>query len=103
MRAPEGLSIRKIVRHVYNSHNSLFETVELEDVKRDVTQYLASQSKNSSSPIERTSERGVYRLNPTEQTNIQLMLDFKEEEKKGEEETTPTSIDTSLDMFEGMY
>lgn len=102
MRAPEGLSIRKIVRHVYNSHNSLFEAVELEDVKRDVTQYLASHSKNSSSPIERTSERGVYRLNPTEQTNIQLMFDFKEE-TIAEEDTTPTSIDTSLDMFEGMY
>lgn len=104
LRAPEGLSIRKIVRHVYNAHNTLFETVPLDDIKRDVTQFLTYRSKSASSQIERTGVRGVYRLNPDSEVSQQLMLQFKEEEEK-EQQTAVTepSKDTSLDLFAGMF
>ncbi len=101
LRVPEGLSIRKIVRHVYNSHNTLFETADLEEIKRSVTQYLIRNSKTPSSPIERTTERGVYRLNEKSQESRELMLQFREQEDDPVKNVPPT--DTSLDMFEGMY
>lgn len=98
MKAPEGLPVRKIVRHVYNAHNTLFGTVDLEDVKRYVTQYLASRSKTPSSPIERTDKRGVYRLNPNSNAAVELMLQFSEQT----EETQLPAVscaDESLDLF----
>lgn len=103
LKAPEGLSIRKIVRHVYNAHNNLFETVDIEDVKRFVTQYLNSRSKTSSSPIERTGERGVYRLNEKSKESMELMLQFKEQnDEQVLEETVKYDADTA-DLFAGMY
>lgn len=96
--APEGLSIRKIVRHVYNAHNSLFETADLEEIKRSVTQYLVSRSKTPSSPIEHTGERGVYRLNPRSEESKELMLMFTDQEEQSPETNTPQQ-DTSLDLF----
>lgn len=103
VQAPEGLSVRKIVRHVYNAHNSLFETVELEDVKRYVTQYLASRSKTRRSPIERTSERGVYRLNPLSNECKELMLQFQEESDERDGIEGKQDIDDSLDMFSDFF
>lgn len=88
---------------MYNAHNSLFESADLEDVKRFVTQYLISKSKSPSSPIERTSERGVYRLNERSSESRELMLQFKEEEETEVPENSVQSNDNSLDMFEGMY
>lgn len=102
LRAPEGLSIRKIVRHVYNAHNTLFETVSLDDVKREVKQYLTYRSKLPSSPIVHSGERGIYKLNPNSQESQQLMLQFKDESEIIEE-MPENDIDTSIDMFEGMY
>lgn len=101
LKVPDGLSIRKIVRHVYNMHNSLFETVDLEDVKRDVTNYLTNRSRSPQSPIQKTAERGVYRLNPKSEECKELQLQFKDFEE--EEKLQEIVQDTSLDMFEGMY
>lgn len=103
LQAPEGLSVRKIVRHVYNAHNTLFETVELEDVKRYVTQYLASRSKTSTSPIEHTGQRGVYRLNPLSSESRELMLQFQEEKEGDEDNSNNAEVDTSMDMFSDFF
>lgn len=100
--APDGLSIRKIVRHVYNAHNSLFETVDLEEVKRSVTQYLVSRSKTPNSPIEHTGERGVYRLNPRSEESQELMLMFREHEDEPMEPSMQQQ-DTSLDLFADFF
>lgn len=103
-KVPDGLSIRKIVRHVYNAHNSLFDTVDLEEVKRSVTMYLTAKSKMPSSFIEKTDQRGVYRLKPNYRSNMELQFEFKDCTKEPDEECAGIeSIDTSLDMFEGMY
>ena len=103
-RVPAGLSIRKIVRHVYNAHNSLFETVPLEEVKRDVTQYLTSRAKTASSPIEHAETWGVYRLKADYLAARQLELNFlNQEAETKEEEKEKQTVDTSLDLFEGMW
>lgn len=101
LHAPEGLQIRKIVRHVYNAHNTFFETVDLEDVKNEVTRYLLKKSKDANSPIVRTEERGVYKLNLESQESQQLMLQFSDYEEEPQQESS-SKDDQSLDLFAGM-
>lgn len=103
LKAPQGLSVRKIVRHVYNAHNSLFESADIEDIKRFVGQYLSARSKTSKSPIEHAEERGVYRLNLQSQESQQLMLHFRDDAQELSEDVKNAGEDTSLDLFEGMY
>lgn len=103
LKAPEGLSVKKIVRHVYNAHNSLFESVDLDDVKRFVTQYLTTRSKSMTSPIEHTGERGIYRLNERSPESRELMLQFKDDNEIEETETIVSRNDDTLDLFEGMF
>lgn len=101
---PDGLSIRKIVRHVYNSHNSLFQTVDLEEVKRNVTQYVISRSKTKASPIEHTGRRGVYRINPYYRSNVMHELAFKDHEyEEASDEREKIVAEDTPDMFAGMY
>lgn len=100
--APDGLSIRKIVRHVYNAHNSLFETVDLEEVKRSVTQYLVNRSKTSNSPIEHTGERGIYRLNPRSEESQELMLMFRDHDDELSEPTMQQQ-DSTPDLFADFF
>ena len=59
----KGLSVKKIARHVFNNCNGLFDVVPFEDVYHYVACYLKRNSKSNDSIIERTSIRGVYRLN----------------------------------------
>ena len=72
----KGLSVKKIARHVFNNCNGLFDVVPFEDVYHYVACYLKRNSKSNDSIIERTSIRGVYRLNQSN-TSRQLFFDFK--------------------------
>ncbi|MCM1077979.1 MAG: hypothetical protein NC344_02760 [Bacteroidales bacterium] len=103
LRVPEGLPLRKIVRHVYNAHNTFFETIPIEDVSRDVASYLQRRSKTPESPIERAGPRGVYRLNPYSCESRQLMLQFKEQEETENEEKPFDTVDASLNLFEDFF
>lgn len=103
LRVPEGLPVRKIVRHIYNAHNTFFDTIPIEDVNRDVVSYLKRRSKTPESPIEHAGTRGVYRLNPNSGESRQLMLQFKEQEESGGQETGITVEDKSLDLFDGLF
>lgn len=105
LKAPDGLTIRKIVRHVYNAHNTLFESADLEDIKRSVTMFLTSRSKTKSSPIQHTGQWGTYRLNPNSDFFRQMSLQFSDEE---EEEVPNTDIQSDNtpqqpDLFEGFW
>lgn len=100
LRAPEGLSARKIVRHVYNAHNTLFESVDFESVKRDVIAELQRRSKSETSLIERGETRGVYRLNLKSQETQQLKLQFDFTDDNLPPETqTDVTMDLSLSLF----
>ncbi len=59
---PEGLPIRAIAKYVYNKKNSFFDKVDLEEVKKNVTNFLVSRSRSRNSSIVRTEKRGVYKL-----------------------------------------
>ena len=74
-----GLSVKKIAMHVFNSCNDLFDVVSFDEVHRYVSGYLARNSRCAGSRVLRTDVRGVYRINSSFMTR-QLTLDFKEDE-----------------------
>ena len=92
----DGLSVQKISRHVFNECNTFFETILFEDVHRYVQSFLLRNSKNPDSMIEKTGERGNYRLNPDNQESRQLMLLFRDDPP---EETSKPQEDLSLSLF----
>ena len=93
----KGLSVKKIARHVFNNCNGLFDVVPFEDVYHYVACYLKRNSKSNDSIIERTSIRGVYRLNQSN-TSRQLFFDFKSKQIEITNERK-TIEDKSLSLF----
>lgn len=73
-----GLSVRKIARHVFNGYNNFFDNVSFDDVYHYVASYLIRNSKSKDSIIERTEIRGVYRINRSSGIIRQLCFDFKD-------------------------
>lgn len=59
---PEGLSLRKIVKHVFNLQNSLFNPISLNEVQRKVASYLRYHSGKQGDMFLRPSH-GRYALN----------------------------------------
>ena len=97
-----GISVQNISRHVYNLNCTFFHQPDFEEVRSYVQQYLLKNSKSQQSLIENTGQRGCYRLNTLGSTDAQqLMLQFREETVKNDEEPTPQE-DMSLDLFDGM-
>ncbi len=88
-----GLSLNKITRHVLNSCNNLFNTVEYNDVYKVVALYLKANSKGYDSAIQKIS-RGIYRLNPNAVNQLSLL--FKEEEEEQTEKRQNTDLSLSL-------
>lgn len=97
----EGLSVKKIARHVHNACNTLFSTVSFDEVYTYVSQYLIRNSKNADSMIARTDVRGNYRINPRNEDSQQLMLRFQDECDE-KEDTPKPSVDQSLSLFEDL-
>lgn len=95
----EGLSVRKITRHVFNASNSMFDIVHIEDVHRYISSFLIRQSKSNDSFIERADMRGVYRLNMKSCKTKQLMIDFKNQDTTAEDNISNTQTDQSLSLF----
>ena len=93
----EGLSVHKISRHVFNACNSFFNPISLDTIHAYVSNYLLTQSKKPASLIEKTQQRGVYRLNMQLPESQQLRLQFLDE---AEEEVRPTNEDMSLPLFD---
>lgn len=57
-----GLTVRKITRHVYNAVNGLFEEADMEAVHRCVRVFLHRHSQGEKAALERP-KRGTYSLN----------------------------------------
>ncbi len=93
----KGLSVKKIARHVYNHNNGFFNVVSFDDVYRYVSSFLVRNSKMSDSIIERTDERGVYRINHSSKISRQLQFNFCDEEIK--ENPEKNDVDMSLSLF----
>lgn len=73
----KGISLRNLVRSVYNLSRTFFFSPEYDDVYRYVQQYVRKNSKSPSSIIERMEVRGYYRLNKASKEAKQLMLEFE--------------------------
>lgn len=94
----KGLSIKKIVQHVYNASNSLFCMITYGEVYTYVAQYLLLNSKSKMSLITRGNRRGIYKINTKINEGQQLMLQFGIHEV---EETldVATTDDRELSLF----
>lgn len=80
-----GIPLQKLSRHVYNACNSLFYPVELSEVHNYIISFVQRNSGSPASPIERMSQRGVYRLNPNANSTSELKLQFARYEANAEE------------------
>lgn len=94
----KGLSMKKITMHVYNHVNGLFCSVDFEDVRREVVNYVNRTVRQNNSFIERTGERGVYRLNKSFDNEYQLKFDFKDFVEPEDNENR-SDMDKSLSLF----
>ena len=96
----QGLKLEKIVRHVYNSCNSIFTPLDYRYVYGFVSQYLIKNSKNPSSIIEKGKGYGVYRINYKSSPMQQLMLDFSSASIQKEGDDCENSKQSQeLDLF----
>lgn len=96
----QGLKLEKIVRHVYNSCNSIFTPLDYKYVYGFVSQYLIKNSKNPSSIIEKGKGYGVYRINYKSSAMQQLMLDFSSASiQKEEDDCENCKQSQELDLF----
>ena len=91
----KGLSIQKISMHLFNSCNSLFYPVGLDEMHAYVVRFLARNTKPSNPVVVKKQKRGVYAFNFDLKENKQLLLQFKD---KKEEKIEENSIDLSLQL-----
>lgn len=94
----EGLSIKKIAHHVFNLHNSFFETTSYDDVYRAVVYCVAKNKKAKEPFMEHAEKRGLYRLTQKSNRESQLMFQFEEHEDEIVEK--PVIPDQSLSLFD---
>lgn len=87
----QGMSLQKLILHVYNASNSFFHPVDLDEVRMRVVQFLRVNSRYPNSLVEHT-QRGIYRLNPNSDRARQLLLSFEETAK----DTADTAPDAPL-------
>lgn len=91
-----GLTVRKIARHIFNAHNSFFETASKEDIRAAVQRYLRYHSQRPNDTIEKVGY-GTYRLNQRSKITKELMLQFSDDKPN---ETPKPAKDQSLNLFE---
>lgn len=92
----EGLRLRKIVLHVYNTTNSLFHPVDYEEVKKAVEHFVHANSRRSDSLLVR-NRWGVYRINNRSAEARQLRIRFEREQKEGDgSKPTPENLGPTL-------
>lgn len=94
--SPQGLSVKKIARHVFNQANGFFCTVDYDSVHAYVRQYLQRQATRGNGLVRRQSH-GIYQFNEQTQEGRQLMLEFKEDEEPTMQKQQPK--DQSLSLF----
>lgn len=93
----KGLSVSKITRHIFNTYNSFFLSLNIEDTHQEVQQCLLKMSKRPNSMLGRV-RKGVYGININNQEvrHLQLKFSHKCDIKKDEK----TQTDFSLNLFE---
>ena len=98
-----GISVKSLVKHVYNLNSTLFATPDIDELTRYVRNYIARNSKSATSLIEHMERRGYYRLNTRNSaTARQLMMNFFDtaDDNTEEEEKEKPQQDFSLSLFD---
>lgn len=96
----DGLSVKKIARHIFNIHNGLFEQTPYEEVYKDVIAYINKNSKSRNDILEKTGKWGHYRLNPNSQADCQLLFNFEEHDTDNNlDKLENKQVDNSLSLF----
>lgn len=90
-----GLTVQKITRHIFNEHNTFFETTPKEIIRTSVQRYLMNHSKRSDDTVERIGH-GMYRLNKNSAMTKELLLEFSDDDD--DDEPKPIK-DQSLSLF----
>lgn len=95
----KALSVQAIAKHLYNMNCTFFNQPDYDEIRSYVHQYLLRNSKSPQSLVERSVQRGHYRLNIDGSTDArQMLLQFHDDQLPKEEETSPRQ-DFSLDLF----
>lgn len=95
----EGLSVRKLARHIFNIHNGLFESTPYEEVYKSIQTCIAKNNKSSRPFLKKAKRWGYYRLTEAAQDCTQLQLQFNDQEDKhcnDKKETPDTDMLPSL-------
>lgn len=96
---PEGLTLRKIVKHVFNLENSLFNPVSIVEVQRKVASYLRYHSSKQGDMFLRPSH-GRYALNRNNKMvkNILAGINGNQDDALSKSNTTDPNW-PQLDLF----
>ena len=95
----KGINVQLLAKHLYNLNSTLFASLDIEDIRSYVQQYLLKNSKSAQSLIESTGRRGYYRLNTQNNADArQLLLAFRE--PAAEEKEERPAVDLSLSLFD---
>ena len=99
----KGISVKLLAMHVYNLNTSLFASLDMDEVKNYVRNYVIRNTKSANSLLEKADRWGYYRLNTSNNADANtLMLNFKQYQEESEEEESDTEKqgqDLSLDLF----
>lgn len=98
-----GISIRSLVKHVYNLNCTLFSQPDLEEVKDYVRKFIQRNSKSAKSLVARTGRRGYYRLNTRNNADArQMVMNFHKDAVSAtdEQKEDKPQPDLSLSLFD---
>ena len=98
-----GLPVRKIALHVYNTCNTLFTPVHIDDIYNCVRQWLNANSQSYDSLVCRCDKRGYYKINTSSQAAQQLMLEFSDDNYEPSLQEEPQNIEPEMGfLFDDM-
>ena len=87
----KGFSVVKISRHIFNTHNSFFLALDVEEVHQEVQQCLVKMSRRTDSMLGKV-KKGVYCINTENQQVKQLRLKFLNEQNETKEVSTKAEL-----------
>ena len=74
----EGLSVRKVARHVYNARHTMFDDLDYGSLHASVSRYLRYHADSKKSIIIHSAKRGHYTLDPKKPLVTQLKINFED-------------------------
>ena len=98
-----GLPVRKIALHIYNTCNTLFTPVHIDDIYNCVRQWLNANSQSYDSLVCRCDKRGYYKINTSSQAAQQLMLEFSDDNSEPSLQEDPQNTEPEMGfLFDDM-